>query len=115
MSSEAQGKRVALLLAVVTFQPREGRGAREWEPSRQPCQRLGVFENCSFEDQGKGLEITVGNGALVGVTEDAERLEIQDLRVRVSRKAERSVHFLCPGSKSVSSIVTLGLSRQNVY
>lgn len=60
------GEEVALLLAVVTFQPREGAGARAWEPSRQPCQRLGVFENCSFEDQGKGLGIVVGNGALVG-------------------------------------------------
>lgn len=66
MSSEAQAKRVALLLAVVTFQSSEGAGAGEWEPWRQPRWRLGAVENCRSEDQRNSLEMAVGNGTLVG-------------------------------------------------
>lgn len=76
MSSEAQAKRVALLLAVVTFQSSEGAGAGEWEPRWQPCRRLGAVENCRFEDQSKSLEMALETAFLWGVTDDEERLEI---------------------------------------
>lgn len=47
------GEEVALLLAVVTFQPREGAGARAWEPSRQPCQRLGYLRTAALRTKEK--------------------------------------------------------------
>lgn len=61
---------VALLFAVVTFQPSERAGAGEWETSRQSCRRL--LGTAGLRTKERAL----ARGTPVGVTEDKERLAI---------------------------------------